>query len=70
MAKRAKYDNISKVLPNTNLAISTTDECPLQICCYLLHVAAGMRTDEEVLNFYANKRTIDSKGVTIPSQRR
>ena len=42
----------------------------IQICCYLLHVAMGTRSEEEVLNFYANKRTIDSKGVTIPSQRR
>lgn len=43
----------------------------LMICSYLLHCQHnGMTTSEEVLKYYASKRTHDDKGVTIPSQRR
>ena len=39
------------------------------ICAYLLFSGA-FKTSKEVLNYYAGKRTFDSNGVTIPSQRR
>jgi len=41
----------------------------LMICAYFLH--SGVKTNAtDVLNYYASQRTQDSKGVTIPSQRR
>ena len=39
------------------------------ICAYLLFSGA-FNTSKEVLTYYAGKRTFDSNGVTIPSQRR
>jgi len=41
----------------------------LMICAFLLFSGA-FKTSKEVLNYYAGKRTFDSNGVTIPSQRR
>jgi phosphatidylinositol-3,4,5-trisphosphate 3-phosphatase/dual-specificity protein phosphatase PTEN len=43
----------------------------LMICAYLLHCKHNKMTNsEEVLRFYASKRTHNDQGVTIPSQRR
>ena len=39
------------------------------ICAFLLFSGA-FKSSKEVLSFYAGKRTFDSNGVTIPSQRR
>lgn len=41
----------------------------VMICCYLLNIQHCPNAPS-VLQFYANKRTTDQKGVTIPSQRR
>lgn len=39
------------------------------ICCYMLY-SGRQKTAEDALECYAEKRTKDLKGVTIPSQRR
>ena len=39
------------------------------ICCYFFHIRQHP-TAAEALNYYAQSRTLDKKGVTIPSQRR
>jgi len=41
----------------------------VMICCYLLFCQQSPNA-ESVLRYYADKRTTDQKGVTIPSQRR
>ncbi len=42
----------------------------VMICCFLLHMSEGRKSADEVLTYYARRRTTDAKGVTIPSQRR
>jgi phosphatidylinositol-3,4,5-trisphosphate 3-phosphatase/dual-specificity protein phosphatase PTEN len=39
----------------------------LMICVFLVHKG---KTAEEAMDFYASKRTMDNKGITIPSQMR
>ena len=39
------------------------------ICAFLLF-SGRFSTARDVLDYYASKRTFDSKGVTLPSQRR
>jgi len=41
----------------------------MMICCYLMH-SKFKPTADESMNFFAERRTYDGEGVTIPSQRR
>ena len=70
-ADASRMDQVDE-MPQGSPSNSTISLSLCHICCYLLYVAAGTGTlaNEEVLNVCTNKRTIDSKGITIPSLRR